>query len=78
MPPSLSPCPQAIQATLVRVMKARRRLGLAELTAEVMAQLGSRSFRPDPKSIKLGVEELIAGDYLERDADDPSTLLYMA
>jgi hypothetical protein len=69
---------QTIQATLVRVMKARKTLGLAELSAEVMAQLGGRSFRPDPKAIKRGVEALLAGEYIERDADDPSVYRYLA
>lgn len=35
-------------------------------------------FRPEPRAIKRRVEELIDREYLERDADDATVLVYLA
>ena len=37
-----------------------------------------RHFKPDPKQIKKRIEDLIAREYLERDANSPNTYKYLA
>nr|CAG4718449.1 unnamed protein product [Naegleria fowleri] len=66
-----------IDAALVRIMKARKVLKYQELMTETIKQLSSH-FLPDPKLIKKRVEDLIAREYLERDAKDSSTIQYVA
>jgi len=66
-----------IDAALVRIMKARKILKYQELMTETIKQL-STHFHPDPKLIKRRVEDLIAREYLERDAKDSSTIQYVA
>lgn len=57
----------AIEAAIVRIMKARKTLGHAQLISEVIAQL--QFFKPNPKDIKRRIETLIDREYLERGAD---------
>jgi cullin 1 len=64
----------AIEACIVRIMKARKTLGHEQLVAEVLAQL--HFFRPERKVIKQRIENLIERDYLER--EDRATYKYMA
>lgn len=66
----------AIDAALVRVMKARKQLEHVALTQEVMAQL--HFFRPDPKLIKKRIEQLIEREYLERDPNNTKLYKYLA
>lgn len=66
----------AIEAAIVRIMKARLTLAHQQLVAEVLSQLSF--FRPDPKVIKRRIEALIDREYLERDTDNPNTYKYMA
>ncbi|EFC39897.1 predicted protein [Naegleria gruberi] len=66
-----------IDAALVRIMKTRKILKYQELMTETIKQLSSH-FQPDPKLIKRRVEDLIAREYLERDAKDSSTIQYVA
>lgn len=54
-----------IEATIVRVMKAKRVLGHQELIVEVSRQLMSK-FKPDPSNIKRRIEAMIDKEYLER------------
>jgi cullin 1 len=35
-------------------------------------------FKPDPKSMKKRIEELIVREYLERDKDNPNVYKYLA
>mmetsp|Transcript_11521 Transcript_11521/g.25588 ORF Transcript_11521/g.25588 Transcript_11521/m.25588 type:complete len:774 (-) Transcript_11521:370-2691(-) len=66
----------AIEAAIVRIMKARLTLSHQQLVAEVLSQLSF--FRPDPKVIKRRIEALIDREYLERDQDNTNTYKYMA
>lgn len=65
-----------IDAAIVRVMKARRRLNHQELGVEVYNQL--KLFRPDPKMVKSRIEDLILREYLERDEKDNRVYIYKA
>ncbi|KAI8467553.1 MAG: Cullin [Monoraphidium minutum] len=67
----------AIDAAIVRTMKSRKALQHQQLVLEVVAQL-SRMFKPDFKLIKKRIEDLIARDYLERDANNPQLFRYLA
>jgi len=56
----------AIEACIVRVMKARNHLTHQQLVMEVSQSL-SALFKPDARIIKKRIEDLIQRDYLERD-----------
>merc|ERR1712046_31884 len=56
----------AIEACIVRVMKARNHLTHQHLVMEV-SQSSSALFKPDARIIKKRIEDLIQRDYLERD-----------
>lgn len=66
-----------IDAAIVRIMKARRRLHINDLMAEVMQQL-LKYFKPEPKMIKRCIESLIEREYLDREEDDTNTFRYLA
>lgn len=66
----------AIQAAVVRIMKARKLLSHQELTSEVLSQLAF--FRPDHKVIKQQIHALIDREYLERDSENTSVYKYLA
>lgn len=66
----------AIEAALVRIMKARKSLTHAQLVTECMAQL--HFFKPQAKEIKKRIEHLISRDYLERDDADSNLYRYLA
>jgi len=57
-----------IEAAIVRVMKARKRMEHSNLIAEVTKQLSSR-YHPDPQDIKRRIECLIEREYVERSVD---------
>ena len=67
----------AMEACIVRVMKARKTVSHQQLMAEVSAQLMAY-FQPDPKEIKLRIEDLIQREYMERDKDNKNTYHYLA
>jgi len=66
----------AIDAAVVRIMKARKVLPHVQLIQEVLTQL--HFFKPEPKQIKKRIEQLIEREYLERDPDNSRQYRYMA
>ena len=66
-----------IEATIVRVMKARKRLDHNSLTSEVM-KIISAIFQPTPLLIKQKIEALIEKDYMSRDTEDRKVYIYKA
>jgi cullin 1 len=62
----------AIEAAIVRIMKARKTLKHHELIGEVLSQLAF--FKPSARVIKQRIEALIDREYLER--SDKSTEVY--
>jgi cullin 3 len=66
-----------IEAAIVRIMKARKRMSHSSLVAEVTEQLKSR-FLPSPVVIKKRIEGLIEREYLARTPEDRKLYTYVA
>ena len=66
-----------IDATIVKVMKSRRRLDYNTLITDATKILAAK-FQPDVQSIKLRIEHLIEREYIERDKDDRKFFNYLA
>ncbi|CAD6190013.1 unnamed protein product [Caenorhabditis auriculariae] len=66
-----------VEAAIVRIMKARKRLDHNNLITEVTQQLRHR-FLPDPKVIKKRIETLIEREYLARDDTNIRAYSYIA
>ncbi|EGC36121.1 hypothetical protein DICPUDRAFT_151475 [Dictyostelium purpureum] len=66
-----------IEASIVRIMKARRTLEHSNLVSEVIKQLQTR-FVPNPVVVKKRIESLIEREYLERSKQDRKIYNYMA
>ena len=64
----------AMEAAIVRIMKARKRMQHQNLVAEVLAQL--HFFKPNPRVVKRRIEHLIDREYLER--EDNNWYAYLA
>jgi hypothetical protein len=67
----------AIDAAIVRILKARGSLRIAELFVLVVAQC-ARRFTPQPRQMKERVDHLLAQEYIRRDESDPETLAFVA
>lgn len=66
-----------IEAAIVRIMKARKRLQHNVLVTEVTEQLKAR-FLPSPVVIKKRIEGLIEREYLSRTTEDRKIYTYVA
>ena len=66
----------ALEAAIVRVMKARSRLAHTELVAQVTKQI--TSFKAIPKQINRCICDLIDRNYLERAPEDKRMYVYKA
>ncbi|XP_017472202.1 PREDICTED: cullin-3-B-like [Rhagoletis zephyria] len=66
-----------IEAAIVRIMKARKRLPHNLLVSDVTSQLKSR-FLPSPVFIKKRIEGLIEREYLARTPEDRKVYIYLA
>lgn len=66
-----------IEAAVVRIMKARKKLQHNILVTEVIEQLKSR-FLPSPVIIKKRIESLIEREYLARSNEDRKVYTYLA
>lgn len=66
-----------VEAAIVRIMKARRRLDHNSLIAEVTKQLRDR-FVPQPAFIKKRIESMIERDYIERTSENRNVYSYLA
>lgn len=66
----------AIEAAIVRIMKARKTLTHVQLVAETIQQL--HFFKPNPRAVKRRIEHLIEREYLERRQEDPNCYNYLA
>jgi hypothetical protein len=64
-----------VDSVIVRVAKSRKTLKYIDLVQEVLKQV--TSFRPLPGLVKEQVESLMQREYLQRDEEDSSLLLYM-
>lgn len=66
-----------IEAAIVRIMKARKKLQHNVLVTEVIEQLKAR-FIPSPVVIKKRIESLIEREYLARSTEDRKVYTYLA
>jgi len=67
----------AIEASIVRVMKTRKTLDHQNLVLEVVSHL-SQFFKPDPRQIKIRIQDLIEREYLKRDGSKSNLYHYVA
>jgi cullin 1 len=66
----------AIDASIVRIMKARKSLAHNNLIEEVTMVM--QNFRPQVRDIKQRIENLISREFLERDKNDSTKYNYLA
>lgn len=63
-------------ATIVRIMKSRRKLNFNEIITETLSQV--TLFRGDIKSIRARIEDLIQREFIRRDEQDGTVFHYVA
>ena len=56
-------------------MKTNKRMPYKELMSEVLSALSM--FEPQPQFVKQRIEKLVEDEFLARDANDRSILVYM-
>merc|ERR1712139_4458 len=66
----------AMDALIVRIMKARQRLDHNSLLDEVFKQC--TLFKPQPQQIKMQIEHLIEREFMRRDPDERNIYIYMS
>jgi len=66
----------AVDAALVRIMKSRKQMKLTDLRLEVVTLM--QTFKPDDALIKKRLESLIEREYMEREKNDPTIIVYKA
>jgi len=66
----------AIEAAIVRIMKARKTLDHQELMTEVLRHL--HFFHPNPRAVKRRIEHLIEREYLMRDENESNKYIYIS
>eukprot|EP00939_MAST-03C_sp_MAST-3C-sp1_P002078 g2078.t1 len=66
-----------VEASVVRIMKARLSLEHNDLVTEVVRQLSTR-FQPSPHFVKQRIEDLIAREYIKRSGESSRTYMYIA
>ena len=66
-----------IEASIIKVMKARRKIEHVNLVSE-SSRLLAQKFNPEPAQIKLRIESLIERGYIERDENDKRIFKYIA
>jgi len=64
-----------IDTTIIKIMKARKKISHTDLQAEV-AKILKGKFIPENAAIKLRIEYLIEKEYIERSRDDKSIYIY--
>lgn len=64
-----------LDAAIVRLMKSKRTMKYQDLITEVMSQ--RFLFVPTPRDIKTRIEDLILRQFIERDASDRTTVVYV-
>lgn len=67
----------AIDAAIVRTMKARKVLSSQELLVECVEQLQA-TFKPKVKLMEKQIEDLISREFIERDKENPNIIRYVA
>jgi len=67
----------AIEAAMIKVMKARRKIDNTNLMAETTRLLQVR-FTPEPAQMKVRLESLIERGYIERSEEDKRVFKYVA
>ena len=66
-----------MDAAIVRIMKARKRIAHSALLNETISLLRHR-FLATSQQIKKRIEHLIERDYIQRDKDEKNVYLYVA
>lgn len=66
----------AVDAALVRIMKSRKQMKVNDLRLEVITLM--QTFKPEDAMIKKRIESLIEREYMERDKNDMTVIIYKA
>lgn len=66
----------AVDAALVRIMKSRKKMKITDLRLDVVTIM--QTFKPDDALIKKRMESLIEREYMERDPNDATSIIYKA